>query len=150
MGSSASRALPPNRAATAKGPDQEPQRHGQRTVQIAVGVMNTKFKRAFERRTIMSMWASMLPESRLAVRFVQRCKSCNQTQQRSCARVVCVGEEVEHPKAVAWFRLALGLFPRAQWICHSDDDVYLQARQVRYPASSPNPCCVPNRCARPA
>jgi len=102
---------------------------------MAVGVMNAKFRRAFERRTIMSTWGSMLPESRLAVRFVQRCRSCNQTQQRSCARVVCVDEEAEHQKAVAWFRLALELFPRAQWICHSDDDVYLQARQARAPPS---------------
>ena len=143
MGSSTSRPL-----AAAMGPGQEP-----RPVQMAVGVMNArsgKSRRAFERRTIMSTWGSMLPESRLAVRFVQQCRSCNQTRQRSCARVVCVDEETEHQKAVAWFRLALDLFPRAQWICHSDDDVYLQARQVRHLAGSPKlKCCVP-KCARPA
>ena len=100
--------------------------------------MNAKFRRAFERRTIMSTWGSMLPESRLAVRFVQRCRSCNQTKHRSCVKVVCVDEETEHQKAIAWFRLALDLFPRAQWICHSDDDVFVQARQVRRLAGSPN------------
>ena len=144
MGSSTSRPL-----AAAMGPGQEPRQ----PVQMAVGVMNGrsgKSRRAFERRTIMSTWGSMLPESRLAVRFVQQCRSCNQTQHRSCARVVCVDEETEHQKAVAWFRLALDLFPRAQWICHSDDDVYLQARQVRRLAGSPKlKSCVP-KCARPA
>ena len=133
MGSSLSRAL-----AAVRGQERR------RPVQMAVGVMNAKFRRAFERRAIMSTWGSMLPESRLAVRFVQRCRSCNQTKQRSCVQVVCVDEETEHQKAIAWFRLALDLFPRAQWICHSDDDVYLQARQVRRQAGSPNlKCCVP-------
>ena len=101
--------------------------------------MNAKFRRAFERRTIMSTWGSMLPDSRLAVRFVQRCRSCNQTKHRSCVKVVCVDEETEHQKAIAWFRLALDLFPRAQWICHSDDDVFVQARQVYAELSSLRP-----------
>lgn len=140
MGASLSRAL-----AAVRGQERR------RPVQMAVGVMNAKFRRAFERRTIMSTWGSMLPESRLAVRFVQRCRSCNQTKQRSCVKVVCVDEETEHQKAIAWFRLALDLFPRAQWICHSDDDVFLQARQVHRQAGSPNlKCCVPKRRVRPA
>ena len=127
MGSSLSRAL-----AAVRGQERR------RPIQMAVGVMNAKFRRAFERRTIMSTWGSMPPESRLAVRFVQRCRSCNQTKHRSCVKVVCVDEETEHQKAIAWFRLALDLFPRAQWICHSDDDVFVQARQVRRQAGSPN------------
>ena len=117
MGLSMSRA--PTMPTAPKGPSHEPQH----PVQMAVGVMNSKFRRALERRMIKRMWAPMLPESQFAVRFVQRCKG-------SELPVVCVDEEAEHPKAVAWFRLALDLFPNAQWICHSDDDVYLQARQV--------------------
>ena len=104
----------------------------QTPIQLAVGVMNSKRKRAFERRMILQMWVSMLPESKLAVRFVQRCK-------QSALPVVCVDDEDEHPKAVAWFRLALTLFPHAHWIGHSDDDVYLQARQVHTELSQLTP-----------
>ena len=106
--------------------------HNGTTTQLAVGIMNSRYKRHFERRMILQTWATMLPESQLVIRFVQRCT-------QSTPSVVCVDVEDEHPKAIAWFQRALVLFPSAQWICHSDDDVYMQARQVHFELSKLTP-----------
>ena len=100
-------------------------------VQLAIGIMNKK--RYFERRMIRHLWARMLPERMVAVRFVQQCHHAARTA------TVCVAEEEEHPKALAWFELALKLFPHAQWIGHCDDDVYLQVKQVHAELSQLTP-----------
>ena len=92
---------------------------------VAIGVLTVLQKRRFAREQMRSGWMRIVSERHIAVRFViGRCAA------GLSPTFLCVGQELEHPKAIAWFHAALQMYPDSAWIGHADDDVYIQAQHL--------------------
>ena len=95
---------------------------------VAIGVA-TQPKSANETiRMFDTTWGGLAPQSSVAVRFLRTCNS--QADQHWLT--VCTNAEQEHPKTLEWFNYALRAFPRTSWICHADDDTWLNTK-VNFP-----------------
>ena len=91
---------------------------------------------------IQRTWASMVPQSLVVVRFVLQCQSA---AQRRDPWVVCSSHEEEHPKALQWFQHALVALPNTPWICHSDDDTYVNLRVLLHDLRQIQPAVRPQK-----
>jgi len=73
-----------------------------------------------------------MPPSLVAIRFVLFCKlgtvPPHVLKLPHASLVLCSDHELEHPKTLHWFERALVLYPLTHWICHADDDTYVQTR----------------------
>ena len=111
---------------------------------VAIGVVSLHKPSAVKaQRQIHHTWASLMPASLVAVRFVLHCPAnrlpASVAGLPHAHRILCSPVEKEHPKTLFWFERALELFPHTPWLCHADDDSYIQTRVLfaelsRYPA----------------
>ena len=100
---------------------------------VAIGIVTMPGARSIGRQVqIHRTWGSLMPDDLVSIRFVLGCNegipSARIRKLPHAALVVCSEFEAEHPKTIEWFEKALTLFPRTPWICHADDDSYVQTR----------------------
>lgn len=74
---------------------------------------------------IRASWATMMPQHRVAVRFVIR---CDKPELELIPMVWCSRSQLEHPKTIEWFAHALREYPNTPWISHADDDAWVNTR----------------------